>query len=133
MHKSSTITQCKEIFDQLKEDCFIPTTEHTYNYNAVCRIELPKLKKAAKKIVLEEVTAAANTKAAEAPFQGELLTLLREEESDITWKSLIYPVPRGVMAFGLGCACLYQKLAHPLQPGQVGEIVRWMAATIFRH
>ena len=38
VHKSSTINQCKAIFEQLKEDCFIPTSENTQKYEAACRL-----------------------------------------------------------------------------------------------
>ena len=65
------ITQCKEVFEQLREDCFIPTIENTYNYNTVCRIKLPKLKKAATNIVSEQFIAKVNKRANDAPFQGE--------------------------------------------------------------
>ena len=38
VQKSSTITQCKEMFEQLKEDFFVPNMENTYNYLTACRI-----------------------------------------------------------------------------------------------
>ena len=118
VQKSSTITQCKEIFEQLREECFIPTTENTYNYSTACRIERPKLKKAANKIVSEQFITRADKQAADAPFQGELLTLLGEEEADITWKSLIYAVPRGVMSWAIR-ACT-NSLATP------DNLARWV-------
>ena len=100
-NKSSTISQCKAIFEQLTEEHFIPTTENTYSYVTACRIELPKLKKAVTQIVASQYKDKANKKAADIPFQGELLTLLGQEQSDITWKSLIYSVPRGVMSWAV--------------------------------
>ena len=71
-----------------------------YEVDVACRIELPKLKKAAKQIVAKK----ANSKETETTFQGELLTLLGEEESDISWKAIIYSVPRGVMFWAV-CSC----------------------------
>jgi hypothetical protein len=55
-------------------------------YEAACQIEIPRLKKAAKQIVAEQYVAKANHKDAEMPVQGELLTLLGQDEADITWK-----------------------------------------------
>ena len=36
--------------------------------------------------------------------QGEFLSLLEEENTDVTWKSFIYGVPRGVMSFAIRSA-----------------------------
>ena len=72
-----------------------------YKIDVTCRIELPKLKKASKQIVAEKYITKANSKAAETTFQGELRTLLGEEDSDISWKAIIYSVPRGVMSWAV--------------------------------
>ena len=37
----------------------------------------------------------AKESVSKVPFQGELLYLMTEKETDISWKSLIYQVPRG--------------------------------------
>ena len=63
----------------------------------------------------------ADKQAADAPFQGELLTLLGEEEADITWKSLIYAVPRGVMSWAIR-ACT-NSLATPDNLARWGKVV----------
>ena len=62
----------------------------TYNNETASRIELPKLKKAANQLVANKYLKKANQKAAETPCQGELVTLLGQEETDISCKSLIY-------------------------------------------
>ena len=121
VNKSSTITQCKEVFDQLKEVCFVPTPENTYNCETACRIELPKLKKVANQIVAKQYLEKHNKKAEETPFQGEMVTLLAQEEADISWKSLIYAVPRGVMSWALR-ACT-NSLATPDNLARWGKIV----------
>ena len=36
--------------------------------------------------------------------QGDFLKLLESEQSDVTWKGLIYGVPKGVMAFAMRSA-----------------------------
>ena len=120
-HKSSTIVQCKEIFESMKDDNFVPTIENTKNYVTACRIELPKLKKAANQIVGNQYVASANRRAAEIPFQGELLTLLGQEETDISWKSIIYSVPRGVMSWAIR-SCT-NSLATPDNLARWGKIV----------
>ena len=69
----------------------------------------------------EQFITRADKQAADAPFQGELLTLLGEEEADITWKSLIYAVPRGVMSWAIR-ACT-NSLATPDNLARWGKVV----------
>ena len=56
------------------------------------RIELPKLKKTANQIVANQFLTKANKKAADPPCQGELVTLLGQEKTEITCTALIYAV-----------------------------------------
>ena len=72
---------------------------------------MPKILKAAKAKVGQLVRRTAEEEATKVPFQWELLSLLAEEKADITWQSLIYRVPRGVMAWAIR-ACT-QTLATP--------------------
>ena len=97
--KSSTILECRDIFNQISETCFIPTIENTIVYETAARIELPKLKKAASNIIAQNYLDKSNDKADNLTMQGEFAKLLAEEQNDVDWKSLIYQVPRGVMAF----------------------------------
>ena len=60
-------------------------------------VKKPKVLKAAKAEVGEPYRKKAQEEAAKVPFQGKLLTLRTEEKADISWKSLIYWPPRGVM------------------------------------
>ena len=39
-------------------------------------------------------------------YTGDILNLLTSEQSNITWQSLIYGVPRGVMGFAMRSARL---------------------------
>ena len=91
------------------------------NYEAACRIEIPKLKKAANQIVAQRYVEIANKTAAETPFQGELLALLGQEDSDISWKSVIYSVPRGVMSWAVR-SCT-NSLATPDNLARWGKVV----------
>ena len=45
------------------------------------------------------------------PFQGEMLSMMAEEKTNIAWQALIYQVPRGVMGWAVR-ACT-QTLATP--------------------
>ena len=57
------------------------------------------------KVAKKKVTAFFQVKSTEAAaklgFQGQMSTLLAEEEQDISWKASIYRVPRGVMAWAV--------------------------------
>ena len=60
---------------------------------------MPKLKNAAKDIIAHQYLDKANEKANNLELQGEFARLLAAEELDVDWKSKIFQVPRGVMAF----------------------------------
>ena len=49
----------------LGENNFLPTPENSYNYKASKRLEMPKLKRAAKALVAGKVRQAANLKASQ--------------------------------------------------------------------
>ena len=99
--KSSTLCECRDIFEEVREISMIPSTQNTYNFDAACRLALPNLKKQTNIIVKKIYLEKYNEKAEEISFQGEFLALLNEEKIDITWKSYIYAVPKGVMAFAM--------------------------------
>ena len=67
VHKSSTIIECKEIFEEMKDEteCFIPTPENTNTFAATVRVEKPKIMAAAKKKVSDKF----KKKSAEADAQ----------------------------------------------------------------
>ena len=73
--------------------------------------------KAAKAKVGRIFRRKAEEEAAKVPFQGQLLTLMAEEKADISWQSLIYRVPRGVMGWAVR-ACT-QTFATP------DNLLRW--------
>ena len=54
-----------------------------------------------KKKVSEIFKKKSEEKASTMGFQGQMLSLLAQEEEDIAWKSSIYRVPRGVMAWAV--------------------------------
>ena len=93
--KSSTIVKCKQIFAEVGENIVL-------NENISSRRRAVKdIKKAANKHIAQEYLDKANQHANEMVVQGEFTVILAEEEKDVAWKSIIYQVPRGVMAFSL--------------------------------
>ena len=53
--KSSTAVQCQETLDSMQEECFILNEHNTYNLETAIRLELPKIKTAAKNKIKEHV------------------------------------------------------------------------------
>ena len=99
--KSSTITQCCEIIEQVSENYIFPTQENCVNFQASVNHQTPILKKAVKDAVAQRFKEKYNKQAQNLEIQGEFLQLLTEEDLDVTWKSYIYGVPRGVMSFAM--------------------------------
>ena len=120
-NKSSTVVECNNIFNNLSETNFIPTTENTYVYSTACIIEMPKLKDTAKDIIAHEYLENAIEKGDSLELQGEFSRLLATEANDIGWKSLIFSVPRGVMAFAARLST--NSLATPDNLARWGKIV----------
>ena len=104
-----------------EEQCFIPTPENTSTFEATVRVEKKKIMKAAKEkvscIFRREVEKEAEKEAEKTPFQGEMLTLLAQEKEDVSWQSVIFRVPRGVMAWAVRAGT--QSLATP------DNLARW--------
>ena len=101
--KSSTITLCDQIFTQnvQNDKIFIPTTENTFDVATSVRHEIPKAKIATKQSIREFTIEQWNTKVEKLIMQGEFTKLLIEEKENVTWKSIIYNIPRGVLSFAL--------------------------------
>ena len=121
IRKSSTLCECREIFSELEENNFIPSPTNTYHFNTACHFSLPKLKSETSKIVAKKFLDRCNEKAEALTFQGEFLQLLKQEEQDITWKSYIYAVPRGVMSFAMRAST--NSLATPDNLARWGKVV----------
>ena len=115
--KSSTICECREIFNEVEGSQFVPTEPNTYNCQTASRIALPNLKKATNQIVARKFLNKYNDQSEDLTFQGEFIKLLHDEQQDITWKPYIYAVPRGVMSFAM--RALTNSLATP------DNLARW--------
>ena len=99
--KSSTIVKCQEIFETVSDSLLIPSVENCYNYEASLQAQIPKLKKAVQSVVKLEYLEKWNEKVKSLVMQGDFLNLLISEETNVTWKSIIFSVLRGVMEFAL--------------------------------
>ena len=79
----------------------IPTQENCFNYEASLSHQMPKLKEAVKTQVQLEYLERWNEKVKSLVIQGDFLNLLISEQSNVTWKSFIYGVQKGVMEFAM--------------------------------
>ena len=119
--KSSTICECRDIYTEVSEACFVPTPENTYHFNTACRHSLPTLKKQTNSIIANQYLTKFNDQAQQSPFQGDFINLMQEEKIDVTWKSYIYSVPRGVMSFAMRAST--NSLATPDNLARWGRVV----------
>jgi hypothetical protein len=119
--KSSTICECSDIFSEVSENNFVPTPTNTFNFQTASRLSLPNLKKATKEIVARKFLEKYNDQAQALTLQGDFLRLLQEEQKDVTWKSYIYAVPRGVMSFAMRAST--NSLATPDNLARWGKVV----------
>ena len=99
--KSSTIAQCSQIFEEVSNELLIPSRENCYNYEASLNNQMPKLKEAVKQQVQLIYLEKWNTKVRDLVSQGDFLQLLISEQSNVTWRSIIFGVPKGVMEFAM--------------------------------
>ena len=113
----STICECRDIFTEVEENHLIPTPLNTYNHNTASRLALPALKKETNKIIARKYANKYSDKAETLTFQGEFLNLIKTEQLDVTWKSYIFAVPRGVMSFAMRAST--NSLATP------DNLARW--------
>ena len=52
-------------------------------------------------------------------MQGDFMNLLAEENENVTWKSLIYNLHKGILPFAL--KSLNKHVKYPRQPLKMGE------------
>ena len=102
--KSSTIVQCQSIYEKVEETIMIPTNENCANLEITIAKQMPRLKEAVRNEVGHIYLDKWNDKVKDLVMQGDFLNLLISEESNVTWQSTIYGVPRGVMQFAMRSA-----------------------------
>ena len=99
--KSSTLVQCHSIFEEISENIMVPTRDNCLDFEKTVAEQMPKLKEAAKDQVQFIYLEKWNEKVKKLIIQGDFLNLLISEQSNVSWKSIIYGVPRGVMQFAM--------------------------------
>jgi hypothetical protein len=102
--KSSTLVQCQTIFDKVAENIMVPTQENCNDFDKTVKEQMPNLKEAAKKEVQLIYLERWNEKVKDLLIQGDFLNLLISEQTNVSWQSMIYGVPRGVMQFAMRSA-----------------------------
>ena len=90
--------QCQNIISRLSENIAIPTPEYCPN-PITRRLQTAKVKKAGKEAVRKSYLEEAKDKANQLESQGAFARLLADEQMNISWQSLIFSVPKGVMAW----------------------------------
>ena len=95
--KLSTVVECQDMFEKLSQTHSITALENCHESSK--RLEVRRLKKAGKSLVAEKYKDRASEKSRGLEVQGDLARLMEDEKRNMDWQSLIYSVPRGVMAF----------------------------------
>ena len=60
-----------------------------------------KAKKATKASLRDETLQIWNNKIKKLVMQGDFVQLLAEEKENVTWKSIAYNIPKGILSFAL--------------------------------
>ena len=95
----------------------LPTPDNCTKFEVTVRVEKPKIMNKAKKKVDKLYRKKSSAAVEKLGFQGEMLQFLGEEERDIAWKSTIFKVLRGVMAWAVRAGT--NSLASP------DNLARW--------
>ena len=98
----------------------LPTPENCYNFESSLSHQLPKLKEAVRLEVQFIYLEKWNEKVKDLIIQGDFLNLLISEQSNVSWRSIIYGVPKGVMQFAMRAST--NTLATP------DNLKRWKVA-----
>ena len=93
--------QCQTIIDKVSENHLFPTEENCFNFQASLASQTPILKTAVRDMVKIDIKTKWNNKVDQLEVQGDFVKLLISEDSDVTWKSYIYGVPKGVMEWAM--------------------------------
>ena len=120
VRKSSTISECQTIIENVGENMMLPTPENCYNFESSLSHQLPKLKEAVRLEVQFIYLEKWNEKVKDLIIQGDFLNLLISEQSNVSWRSIIYGVPKGVMQFAMRAST--NTLATP------DNLKRWKVA-----
>ena len=98
--KSSTTLEADKIFlNNINKNKFIiPQKEASREEKD---FNLNKAKKATKASLKEETLTSWNDKIEKLVMQGDFVKLLAEEKENVTWKSIAFNIPKGILPFAL--------------------------------
>ena len=102
--KTSTIVQCDKIFQNVSENHLVPRSDNCHNLQSSLASQTPVLKKAVRQEVKAIYLDIWKDRVKQLVSQGDFIQLLESENSNVTWKSIIFGVPKGVMAFAMRSA-----------------------------
>jgi hypothetical protein len=95
--KSSTVCQADKIYQDNIENQNIVIPDSQSEISSA----INKAKKEVSKSIKEETLAMWNKKVQKLTLQGDFAKLLIEEQENVTWKSIVNNVPKGVLSFAL--------------------------------
>ena len=95
--KSSTACEANKIFQDriINQNISIPVLESEKNH------AINKAKKEVNKSIKEDTLKTWNDKVKKLVMQGDFVKLLIEEEENVSWKSIVNNIPKGVLSFAL--------------------------------
>ena len=98
--KKSSIVEDNLIYTKnLELNKFSITDNQTSNKERLANLN--KAKKANKNTLKEESLKLWNDKVGKLVMQGDFINLLAEEKENVTWKSMVYNLPKGILPFAL--------------------------------
>ena len=98
-HKKSTSVESEDMFNKAITNI------------SPSKITISSTKSAVKKSINEEIQSTWSQHIKSLTVQGKYLDLLSMEKSDITWKSIMYNLPRGILRFAIN-ACIDTLPTH---------------------
>ena len=98
--KYSTVNHMQTLWQENIDKNTI-TLPHTEEAQRASPAIIRQAKKAMYKSVREETLTYWNERVQKLAFQGDFIQLLVEEKENITWKSIINNIPRGVLSFAM--------------------------------
>ena len=101
--KKSTTVEANSIYTKnLESNKFLVPDNEASTQEKVANIN--KAKKAVKETLKEESLKLWNEKVPKLVMQGDFINLLSEEKENVTWQSMVYNLPKGILPFALKSA-----------------------------
>ena len=101
--KKSTTVEANAIYTKnLESNKFLVPENEASTQEKVANIN--KAKKAVKDTLKEESLKLWNEKVGKLVMQGDFINLLLEEKENVTWQSMVYNLPKGILPFALKSA-----------------------------